>query len=79
MNGRAKGPLLVRHLGDPSNGLNDPPLEKIDWNAAVHCVHCVQDALQDSELCRCLKTFEDLSESKCSRTRVEKCRLVSPT
>ena len=39
----------------------------------------VQDALQNSELCRCLKTFEDLSESKCSRTRVEKCRLVSPT
>ena len=38
-----------------------------------------QDALQNSELCRCLKTFEDLSESKCSRTRVEKCRLVSPT
>ena len=37
----------------------------------------VQDALQNSELCRCLKTFEDLSESKCSRTRVEKCRLVS--
>ena len=31
----------------------------------------VQDALQNSELCRCLKTFEDLSESKCSRTRVE--------
>ena len=39
----------------------------------------VQDALQNSEPCRCLKTFEDLSESKCSRTRVEKCRLVSPT
>ena len=33
----------------------------------------VQDALQNSEPCRCLKTFEDLSESKCSRTRVEKC------
>ena len=39
----------------------------------------VQDALQNSELCRCLKTFEDLSESKCSRTRVKKCQLVSPT
>ena len=39
----------------------------------------VQDALQNSELCRCLKMFEDLSESKCSRTCVEKCRLVSPT
>ena len=39
----------------------------------------VQDALQNSEPCRCLKMFEDLSESKCSRTRVEKCRLVSPT
>jgi len=38
----------------------------------------VQDVRQDSELCRCLKTFEDLSESKCSRTRVEICRLVSP-
>ena len=25
----------------------------------------VQDALQNSELCRCLKAFEDLSESKC--------------
>ena len=35
----------------------------------------VQDALQNSEPCRCLKTFEDLSESKCSRTGVEKCRL----
>ena len=30
------GPLLARRLGDPSNGLNDPPLEKINWNAAVH-------------------------------------------
>ena len=28
----------------------------------------VQDVRQDSELCRCLKTFENLSESKCSRT-----------
>ena len=25
----AKGPLLARLLGDPSNGLNDPPLEKL--------------------------------------------------
>ena len=39
----------------------------------------VQDVRQDSELCRCLKTFEDLSESKCLRTGVEKCRIVSPT
>ena len=39
----------------------------------------VQDVRQDSEFCRCLKTFEDLSESKCPRTRVEKRRLVSPT
>ena len=38
-----------------------------------------QDVRQDSELCRCLITFEDLSESKCSRTRLEICRLVSPT
>ena len=30
----AKGPLLARHLGDPSNGLNYHPLEKINWNAA---------------------------------------------
>ena len=36
----------------------------------------VQDALQNSELCRCLKTFEDLSESKCSRTRVELCKIA---
>ena len=36
----------------------------------------VQDVQQESELCRCLKTFEDLSESRCSRPRVEKCRLV---
>ena len=28
----------------------------------------VQDALQNSEPCRCLKTLEDLSESKSSRT-----------
>ena len=39
----------------------------------------VQDVLQDSELCSCLKTFEDLSESKCLRTRVEKCRIASLT
>ena len=31
----AKGPLLARLLGDPLNGLNDPRLEKIDWNASV--------------------------------------------
>ena len=33
----------------------------------------VQNVQQDSELCRCLdlKTFDDLSESKCSRNRVE--------
>ena len=31
----------------------------------------VQDVRQDSALCRCLKTFDDLSESKCSRTRGE--------
>ena len=37
----------------------------------------VQDVRQDSELCRCLKTFEDLSESKCLRTCVQKYRLVS--
>ena len=30
----------------------------------------VQDALQNSELCRCLKTFEDLSESKCRLVKV---------
>ena len=30
-----------------------------------------QDALQNYELCGCLKTFEDLSESRCSRTRVK--------
>ena len=29
MNVGAKGPLLVRLLGDPLNGLNDPRLEKI--------------------------------------------------
>ena len=39
----------------------------------------VQDVCQDSELCRCLKTLEDLSESECSHTHVEKCQLVSPT
>ena len=40
----------------------------------------VQDVRrQDSELCRCLQTFEDLSESKCSRTRAKKCRLPSFT
>ena len=39
----------------------------------------VQDVRRDSELCRCLKTVEDLSESKCLRTGVEKCRIVSPT
>ena len=39
----------------------------------------MQDVQQDSELCRCLKAIEELSESKCSRTRVEICRLVSPT
>ena len=26
----------------------------------------LQDAIQNSELCRCLKPFQDLSESKCS-------------
>ena len=31
----AKGTLLARLLGDPLNGLNDPWLEKIAWNAAV--------------------------------------------
>ena len=31
----AKGPLLIQLLGDPLNGLNNPPLEKIAWNAAV--------------------------------------------
>ena len=36
----------------------------------------VQDVPQESELCRCLKTFEDLWESRCSCPRVEKCRLV---
>ena len=39
----------------------------------------VQAVWQGSELRRCLKTLEDLSESKCSHTRVEKCQLVSPT
>ena len=39
----------------------------------------VQDVRQDSELSGCLKTIEDLPESKCSRTRVEICLLVSPT
>ena len=32
---------------------------------------------QDSELCKCLKTCEDLSDDKCSRTRVAKCRRVA--
>ena len=37
----------------------------------------VQDVRQDFELCICLKMFyKDLSESKRSRTRVEKCPLV---
>ena len=35
MNVWAKGPLLVRLLGDLLNGLNDPRLETIAWNAAV--------------------------------------------
>ena len=35
MNVCAKGPLLAQLLGDPLNGLNDPRLEKIAWNAAV--------------------------------------------
>ena len=35
MNVWAKGPLLARLLGDPLNGLNDPRLEKNDWNSAV--------------------------------------------
>ena len=30
----AKGPLLEQRLGDPSNGLNDPPVEKMNWHAA---------------------------------------------
>ena len=38
-----------------------------------------QDVRQNSELYRCLKTFEGLSESKCPRTRVDKCRLVLST
>ena len=30
-------------MGDPSNGLNDAPLEKINWNAAVqyHPIQCL--------------------------------------
>ena len=31
-----------------------------------------QDWRQRSELCKCLKMCEDLSEERCSRTRVEK-------
>ena len=27
--------VVARHVGDPSNSLNDAPLEKINWNAAV--------------------------------------------
>ena len=30
-----------------------------------------QDWRQRSELCKCLKMCEDLSEERCSRTRVE--------
>ena len=39
----AKGPLQARRLGGPSDGLNDPPLEKINWNAAVqyHPMQCL--------------------------------------
>ena len=37
-----------------------------------------QAARQDSEFYKCLKTCEDLSDDRCSCTRVEKCRLVSP-
>ena len=32
--------LLPRLLGNPLNGLNDPRLEKIDWNAAVQFTTC---------------------------------------
>ena len=28
-----QGSLLARHLGDPSNGVHDPPLENFNWNA----------------------------------------------
>ena len=31
------------------------------------------------ELCRCLKTWEVLSLTKCFRTRVDKCRVIQPT
>lgn len=37
-----------------------------------------QDKRQRSELCKCLKICEDLSEERCLRTRVEKWRPVSP-
>ena len=28
-----KKKLFIRGLGDPSDGLHDPPLERINWNA----------------------------------------------
>ena len=36
-----------------------------------------QETQQDSELCKCLKTCEDLSAVKCSWRRVAKCQLVA--
>ena len=39
----------------------------------------LQDFLHSSELFRYLKMLEFLSEYRWSRTRVDKCQLVSPT
>ena len=67
------GPSHFTHIDSPS----------FTWNPVVAESKTVKQSAehemrQDSELRKCPKTCEDLSDDKCSRTRVAKCRLASP-
>ena len=69
-----QGSLLARHLGDPSNGVHDPPLENFNWNTAAEVMNLnpleslafSQSSIRDNY---CYKNWNYLESSRRSMSR----------